>query len=150
MTNGTFRRVWRDFEAWQAAMADDACPDCLRLLLQGRIDYLAKPDQHADDRLCMGHHPTIRHRGSYAELRAPGLLLYLQRECGEREREKAVTVATCPSVQPLRRFTREPKHLGLLREGLKLRTRYASSEIERRRIGLESVGPIETLPLRIG
>jgi hypothetical protein len=44
MTNGTFRRVWRDFEAWQAAMADDACPDCLRLLLQGRIDYLAKPD----------------------------------------------------------------------------------------------------------
>ena len=31
MTNGTFRRVWRDFEAWQAAMADDACPDCLRL-----------------------------------------------------------------------------------------------------------------------
>jgi len=44
MTNGTFHRVWRDFEAWQAAVQDDACPDCLRLLLQGRIDYLAKPD----------------------------------------------------------------------------------------------------------
>jgi hypothetical protein len=44
MTNGTFHRVWRDFEAWRAAVQDDACPDCLRLLLQGRIDYLAKPD----------------------------------------------------------------------------------------------------------
>ncbi|HZC99056.1 MAG TPA: hypothetical protein VFA46_02335 [Actinomycetes bacterium] len=44
MSIGTFRRVWRDFEAWQAAMRDDACPDCLRLLLQGRSDYLAKPD----------------------------------------------------------------------------------------------------------
>jgi hypothetical protein len=44
MTNGTFRRVWRDFEAWRSAMRDDTCPDCLRLLLQGRIDYLAKPD----------------------------------------------------------------------------------------------------------
>lgn len=44
MTNGTFHRVWRDFEAWRAATQDDACPDCLRLLLQGRIDYLAKPD----------------------------------------------------------------------------------------------------------
>src|SRR6266545_4182581 len=44
MTNSTFRRVWRDFRAWQAATPDDACPDCLRLLLQGRIDYLAKPD----------------------------------------------------------------------------------------------------------
>jgi hypothetical protein len=44
MTNSTFHRVWRDFEAWRAAMQDDACPDCLRLLLQGRIDYLAKPD----------------------------------------------------------------------------------------------------------
>jgi hypothetical protein len=44
MTNGTFHRVWRDFEAWRPAMRDDACPECLRLLLQGRIDYLAKPD----------------------------------------------------------------------------------------------------------
>jgi hypothetical protein len=44
MTNGPFRRVWRDFEAWQDATTDAACPDCLRLLLQGRIDYLAKPD----------------------------------------------------------------------------------------------------------
>jgi hypothetical protein len=25
-------------------MRDDGCPDCLRLLLQGRSDYLAKPD----------------------------------------------------------------------------------------------------------
>src|SRR6266536_403181 len=44
MVNGVFGRVWRDFVAWHSAADDDACLDCLRLLLQGRIDYLAKPD----------------------------------------------------------------------------------------------------------
>src|SRR6266496_3085685 len=44
MVNGVFGRVWRDFVAWHSAAHDDACLDCLHLLLQGRIDYLAKPD----------------------------------------------------------------------------------------------------------
>src|SRR6266511_2482414 len=44
MVNDVFRRVWRDFEAWHSSTQDEACLDCLRLMLQGRNDYLGKPD----------------------------------------------------------------------------------------------------------